>query len=567
MSNATSLVEAITGESATTESHVHDVKLRAFAWARVSTDMQDDRGLSMPQQLKEIREYAAKRGIELAGEFQEAASAFQNDSKRLQFHKMLERAKEDPEINAIVVHDLSRFSRRLDKGKAILQELRDNGIQVFSVKDPDIDPETDAGFMLEGFIFMNNEMFSRQISQHTRKGCRANCQTYDPETGWAYWNGGQPIWGYRIVKLDRGTDRSGKPILKSIVVPDETIVNGKAVHEWATHCLEEMAAKGASLDELRDFCNAQGIPAPRKRYWSTSTWSSLLQPYTLLKYSGIGVWNVHKKNGQKKPPQDWVIIPKAQKALISEDTALAILKHRKAMRNEHSYDSGYGMSRRSRYLLSGGLFKCGRCGANMIGYRTSKGVWYVCGSQPYRRGLGCGPGVYVPVDFIEGRIIEGIKALMDICESGSVSAVNRKLEKIWRKTVGHDADIPGRIAQIDLEIENIRDAIRKGLEDVSWANAQLKELKRERMVLESKSTSNSKPPTVDLSLVKEHKDNFEHVLRSGTPATRKKLIRQWVAKIELAPDDLEVRVQYKIPEPILNSHIAGGGFEPPTSGL
>ncbi len=31
---------------------------KAFAWARVSTTMQDDRGLSIPEQLRQIRLYA-----------------------------------------------------------------------------------------------------------------------------------------------------------------------------------------------------------------------------------------------------------------------------------------------------------------------------------------------------------------------------------------------------------------------------------------------------------------------------------------------------------------------------
>ena len=37
--------------------------LKALAWARVSTDMQEERGLSIPEQLRQIREYAEANGI------------------------------------------------------------------------------------------------------------------------------------------------------------------------------------------------------------------------------------------------------------------------------------------------------------------------------------------------------------------------------------------------------------------------------------------------------------------------------------------------------------------------
>ena len=50
--------------------------MQAVAWARVSTEMQEERGLSLPEQFREIRAYAEKNGIEIVDEFSEAASAF-----------------------------------------------------------------------------------------------------------------------------------------------------------------------------------------------------------------------------------------------------------------------------------------------------------------------------------------------------------------------------------------------------------------------------------------------------------------------------------------------------------
>jgi len=238
--------------------------VRAVAWARVSTDMQEERGLSIPEQLREIRAYAERRGIEIIAEFSEAASAYQDRSKRPEFGRMLAAAKGEPHVNAILVHDFSRFSRDSVRAKALVRELRDAGIKVISLNDPEVDPETVAGVYMEAITFAKNEAFSREVGFHTRKGCRANAQTRDPETGWCYKNGGQPLWGYRAVQLHRGEEKKGRPIIKSIWVLDDTVVARRPAHEWVRDCLAEMAAKGASLDELRDFRVGSGTGASRR---------------------------------------------------------------------------------------------------------------------------------------------------------------------------------------------------------------------------------------------------------------------------------------------------------------
>ena len=56
-------------------------RLRACAWARVSTGEQEERGLSIPEQFREIKCFAEKRGIDILREFYEAASAFRHQER------------------------------------------------------------------------------------------------------------------------------------------------------------------------------------------------------------------------------------------------------------------------------------------------------------------------------------------------------------------------------------------------------------------------------------------------------------------------------------------------------
>ena len=560
MSASTRLLESLLGGEQTSVATPATV-VKALAWARVSTDMQEERGLSMPEQLREIREHAEKHGIEILGEFHEAASAFQKEAKRVEFHRMLAAAKGTPGVNAILVHDFSRFSRDSVRAKTLVRELRQQGIRVVSLNDPEIDPESVAGVYMEAITFAKNEAYSREVAFHTRKGCRANVQTREPETGWCYKNGGQPLFGYKSVQLVRGEERRGRPIVKSIWVLDDTMVNGRPVHEWARECLL-MAVDGRSLDELRDLCNGNGIPARRQRYWGISTWNSLLQPHALLKYCGYEVWNVHRKNGSIRPASEWVIVENAHQALISEEEAQAIA----AIRNRSSrrrFDTGYSRSRTSPYLLSGGLFKCERCGSNMAGLRTTNGTYYVCGSQPYRKGTGCGPGVYVPKELVEGEVIGGLHGLLGVCADpkGLTKQVNEELRRIWEESSGHDPHAAKQLAEVEKKLANIRQAVEDGLGDAAWANARLRGLLAEREKLQAAAAVSGDPPQIDVQTAMAYRRQTEQVLAQGSPAEQKQVLRAWVGEMKLAPERLEVQWTYRIPEPVMHSVVAGAGTQ------
>ena len=559
MSQIKPLIDHLISDTMLEDSNSVRGEINAVAWARVSTDMQEDRGLSLPQQLKEIREYASNEGIHIVEEYSEAASAYQKYDKRIKFHEMLKRAKSDTNVNAILVHDLSRFSRDSLRAKELMRELRSAGIRVISLNDPELDPDSVAGTYLEAILLAKNEAYSKDIAFHTKKGCRANVQTYDPETGWAYWNGGQPIWGYSIKRFKRGNDRSGKPIYKSIVVPDDTVVEGKTVSEWAKYCLVELAAKGASLDELRDFCNEHNIPARRGDYWHTSTWHSLLQPHALLKYCGYGVWNVHKRNGKKRPVADWVIVENAQEPLISEEIARAITDSRKEKRLLHSFDRGYSKSKDSPYLLSGGLFTCGRCTSNMQGLKKKGYGYYVCGSQPYRKGMGCGTAVYVPQDWLEDLVIDGLQELLKLSAASKsfVSRINSDIEAIWLSGTGCDTRVEEKLKQVESEITNIRNALLKGLDDITWANKKLSQLNHDKKQLESMLDVSGNPPLIDQDIAASYLTDLHHVMDKGENKAKKKFLRSRVRDIKLAPDRLQVEVTYNVPGPLVKSSIAG----------
>src|SRR5262245_18443743 len=133
MSAAHDLLQSLLPSQAPTSDTPAPAPLRALAWARVSTDMQGERGASIPEQLREIRAHAERHGVEIVEAFQEVASAFQKEERRVEFRRMLERAKSDSSVNAILVHDFSRFSRDNVQAQVHIRELREAGVRVLSV--------------------------------------------------------------------------------------------------------------------------------------------------------------------------------------------------------------------------------------------------------------------------------------------------------------------------------------------------------------------------------------------------------------------------------------------------
>jgi len=554
MNKALELIEALNGKE-NGKAQAGNGPVKALAWARVSTDMQEERNLSIPEQLRQIREYAEKKGIEIIAEYSEAASAFQKSSKRVEFYKMIEHAQNDPEISAILIHDFSRFSRDSISAKTLLRNLKEHGIKVISLNDMDFDTESSMGVYIEAFTFAKNEAYSKEVAFHTRKGCRANINTRDKETGWCYKNGGLSLWGYKSIRLQRGFERKGVPINKVIWELDDTIVVGRPVWEWVKYCLVELAMKGASLADIRDFCNKQGIPPRKNKYWSLSTITALLELPKLVEYCGYGVWNVRKKNGDYKPSEEWEIVEKAHPAIITEDEAKAIAEMRKRMSETKRFDGGYGSSRKSQYLLSGGLFKCSNCGQNMVGYVKAKGQqYYLCGSRLYRRGLGCGHGVYVPKDEIEREVIKGITDLIGRFQSTAsfTKKVNRELCRLWEEKMGVNRNVEKELKGIQTKIENIYKAIEEGLVFDLPTKERLHALNSRKAEIEGMMVISTKAPCIDSKVVNEYLLRFDKVFESSAFEDRKKMVREFVDEIILAPDECEVEIHYKVPAQVVN---------------
>ncbi len=117
---------------------------KAAIYARVSTEEQAERDLSIPFQLERCRYHDKGKGWEVVKEFVDAGESARTD-KRPEFQKMISSARAK-EFDVILIHKFDRFARNDYDFIIYEKELEGLGIIVESVSEPG-DASTPAGYI------------------------------------------------------------------------------------------------------------------------------------------------------------------------------------------------------------------------------------------------------------------------------------------------------------------------------------------------------------------------------------------------------------------------------------
>jgi site-specific DNA recombinase len=105
-------------------------------YARVSTGRQADNDLSIPDQLRQMRQWADRNGHVVIKEYVESG-ATATDDKRPVFQDMMNDTSINPApFQAVVVHSLSRFFRDLIMGAMYQKKLMKAGVSLISMNRP-----------------------------------------------------------------------------------------------------------------------------------------------------------------------------------------------------------------------------------------------------------------------------------------------------------------------------------------------------------------------------------------------------------------------------------------------
>ena len=139
----------------------HPKMFRAGLYARVSTNDQQ----TLPVQSRAMREYAVRRGWEIALQVREVGSGA---AKREAREKLLEAARRR-EIDVVLVWRLDRWGRSVTDLLAILQELEHLGVGFVSLTEA-LDLTTPAGRAMAGLLAIFAEFEREILRERTRAG-------------------------------------------------------------------------------------------------------------------------------------------------------------------------------------------------------------------------------------------------------------------------------------------------------------------------------------------------------------------------------------------------------------
>jgi len=119
-------------------------------------------------QLRELREYCERRGLDIAGEYTDTASGAKDS--RPELNRLMADAKER-RFDAVCVWKLDRFGRSLRHLVNALADLESLGVSFVSVKD-NLDLSTPSGRLMFQIIGAMAEFERALIQERVRAGLR-----------------------------------------------------------------------------------------------------------------------------------------------------------------------------------------------------------------------------------------------------------------------------------------------------------------------------------------------------------------------------------------------------------
>ena len=225
-------------EIGTPDSNGSAPMVRAIAYYRHSA--QDRQENSIPIQRDQVREWAAKNGVEIIHEFADAGKSGLNAEGRPAFTEMMEEwVKKRGDFDYVLCLDVSRWGRfqDIDLSAQFSAECRKHNKQIIytSIGKPrEDDPLYPVYVQFERF---RAAQYSRELSDKVWRGCAKIAEQ-------GYWAGGSPPYGTQRLLLDEKREplhtldpgqRKGIQNQRVTLIsgdPDEVAVIQRIFHEF-----------------------------------------------------------------------------------------------------------------------------------------------------------------------------------------------------------------------------------------------------------------------------------------------------------------------------------------------
>ena len=246
--------------------------MNCLLYARVSTDKQAQKDLSIPAQIEAMKEYAKRNNWKVASHFiDEGESA--RTANRPELKKLIQYCKENKGVDAVIVHKIDRLARNLIDYATIKAILKQKGIRLISVSEPfDDNP---VGHLLENIIASISEWYSANLGEEIKKSNSAKLKKGEWPT--------KPPIGYRSVNGEDGRVKH---------VPDSK------TSCFVRQAFELFSTGNYSLKTLSEEMSERGLKTRYGKIYSPEAMKKLL---TRRFYIGRMEWKGKEYKGKHKP--------------------------------------------------------------------------------------------------------------------------------------------------------------------------------------------------------------------------------------------------------------------------
>ncbi len=356
-------------------------------YARVSTTRQAENDLSIPDQLRQLHEWAKANGHLVIQQYVEPGASA-TDDKRPVFQQMISDAMiKPPAFEAIIIHSLSRFFRDAIEFGVYERKLAKNKVKVISITQPTSDDA--SGELVRGILTMFDGHLSKEISKHVSRTMKENARQ-------GYFNGSKPPYGYQAVATDRAASRGR--VKKKLAIDEAEAGIVRQVYDWYLHGLD---GRVMGCKEIVKHLMDKGL-LMRGSAWNVHKTHKLLSDSL---YMGDYHFNViDSKTGQKRPPDEWITT--AIPAIIDASTFERV----RARREERAPNKTPPRRVSSPTLLTG-LLKCGICGHAMTLVTAKSGQYryYKCTIRQSQGNHACTSG-NLPMEKLDELVLEQLAA-------------------------------------------------------------------------------------------------------------------------------------------------------------
>ena len=435
-------------------------------YARVSTTRQAENELSIPDQLRQLNEWAKVNGHLVVQEFVEPGASA-TDDKRPVFQQMISDAMmKPPAFEVILIHSLSRFFRDGIEFGLYERKLAKNKVKVISITQPTSDDA--GGEMMRRIICMFDEHQSNEISKHVSRAMKENARQ-------GYFNGSKPPFGYQAMATGRAASRGR--IKKKLAIDEAEAGIVRLVYDLYLHGFEGrvMGCKEIVKHLTDKYLLMRGCA------WNIHKTHKLLSDSL---YMGEYFFNViDSKTGQKRPPDEWV------KTDIPAIIDAATFERVRAKRESRA-PSATPPRRVSSPTLLTGLLKCGECGHAMtlVTGKSGKYRYYKCTSRHSQGNHACTSG-NLPMEKLDELILDRLADQVFAPERLQVM-IEELRKRIQSSKTGQQAQINElncQLKDIEKRQQRLLDAIETGiveLDETTQRRAQQLKAKKEALFID-----------------------------------------------------------------------------------